>query len=155
MKSLLIASAFFLMSQVAFSKPLELVTCSDAGAGLETMLMGADHQRSFYNGNVGLITYFTQEPAAAPYGIAVVYTEPVEMEGFMLRKCLAIPYLSGVDLKIAKSTYNATTGLTVTVPVKKMDGFTGLDRDTTIRINIKTVNTGRIDEGHVVTAEEI
>ena len=156
MKGLLIAVAFFLLSQLAFAKPLELTNCADVGASLETMLFGAENQKSYYSGNVGLITYDTIEPAAAPYGIAIVHNEPVELpEGFIMRKCLAVSYLSQVYLSQAKSTYSATDGVTVTIPVLKMDGFTGLPRETTIKVNIKTINTGRIDEGHVVTAEEI
>lgn len=156
MKGLLIATALFLVSQLAFSKPVELVACNDVGASLESILFGSKYQKTYYNGNVGLVVYDTIEPAAASYGIAIVHNEPVETHaGFISRKCLAVSYLSGVDLSAARSTYDAKAGLTVIVPVRKMDGITGLDRDTKIKINIKTVNTGKIDEGHVVTAEEI
>lgn len=156
MKGILIATAFFLLSQIAFAKEINLSSCADVGASLESVLFGPENQKSYYNGNVGLIVYDTIEPAAASYGIAVVHNEPVETHaGFISRKCLAIPYLSGVDLKSAVSSYDAKTGLTVIIPIIMNDGITGLGRDTKVKINIKTINTGRIDEGHVVTAEEI
>lgn len=156
MKGLLIAMAFFLLSQVAFSKEINLSSCADAGATLESMLFGAENQKTYYNGNVGLVVYDTIEPVAASYGIAVIHNAPTASnEGFIIRKCLAVPYLSGVDLKSATSSYDAKNGLTIIVPIIMNDGITGMGRDTKIKINIKTVNTGRIDEGHVVTAEEI
>lgn len=156
MKQMLLAVALFSLSQFAFSKPLELTKCDVVGANIENMLFGKESQKSFYNGNVGLVVYDTIEPAAASYGIAIVHNEPAENpEGYITRKCLAIPYLSDVDLKNAKSTYNARTGVTVVIKARKMDGFTGDARDAKIVINIKSVNTGTISEGHVVTAEEL
>ena len=156
MKQMLLAVALFSLSQFAFSKPLELNKCDDVGANIENMLFGKESQRSFFNGNVGIVVYDTIEPAAASYGIAIVHNEPAENpEGFITRKCLAVPNLSAVDLKNAKSTYNSRTGVTIVVKARKMDGFTGDARDAKIVINIKSVNTGTISEGHVVTAEEL
>lgn len=156
MKQMLLAVALFSLSQFAFSKPLELTKCDDVGANIENMLFGKESQKSYYNGNVGLVVFDTIEPAAASYGIAIVHNEPAENpEGFITRKCLAVPFLSAVDLKNAKSTYNARTGVTVVIKARKMDGFTGDARIAKIVINIKSVNTGTISEGHVVTAEEL
>ena len=140
MKSLFLALSVLVMSQGAFASKLELASCADVGANLESLLLGSENQKSFYNGNVGLVVYDTIEPAAASYGIAIVHSEPVENpEGFITRKCLAVPYLSGVNLKGAKSSYNAKTGVTIVVPVRKMDGITGDYRDAKISINIRTV----------------
>lgn len=156
MKSLFVALSVLVLSQTAFAGKLELVSCADVGANIENMLLGNENQKSYYNGNVGLVVYDTIEPAAASYGIAIVHNEAVENpEGFISRKCLAVPYLSGVNLKGAKSSYNPKTGVTVVVPVRKMDGITGDYRDASVKIVIKTVKTGTIAEGHVVTAEEI
>lgn len=156
MKQMLLAVALFSLSQFAFSKPLELTNCNDVGANIENMLFGAATQKSFYNGNVGLVVYDTIEPAAASYGIAIIFNEPVENpEGLITRKCLAIPYLSAVDLKNSKTNYNGRTGITLVLKARKMDGFTGSPREAKIIITIKSVNTGTLSEGHVVAAEEL
>lgn len=156
MKSFLVVAALVAISQFAVAAPLETAKCEDVGANIENMLLGSENQKSYYNGNVGLIAYDTIEPAAASMGIAIVHNEPVETpEGFIVRKCVAVPWLSGVNLKGAKSKYDPKTGVTVIVPVRKMDGITGDYRNTKIKITIKSVNTGSISEGHEVKAEEI
>jgi hypothetical protein len=129
------------------------VPCAEVGANLESMLFGANHQRSFYNGNVGLVACDVQEPAAASYGVAIVFNEPVETEGYVARKCVAVPFLAGVDLKAAKASYDAKSGLAVVVPVKRPNDEEGLPVARTLVIRVKTVNAKTNSEGHVVEAE--
>ncbi len=152
MKSFLTAVAFCLIAQFAYSAPVTLEPCADVGATLENMLMGAQHQRSFYKGAVGLVAFDAEEPAAASYVLAVIFKEPIENEGYSARKCVAVNLLSGVDLKGATWDYNPASGLTVFVPVKRPDAE-GTSVFKTLVLKIKTINTGTSSEGHVVDAQ--
>lgn len=137
--SLLVATVSF--SAIAAQK-IELQKCAVVGASLESMMFGASNQKTFYSGNVGLVAFDTIEPAAASYGIAILSYEPIETE-IPVRRCLAIPYLSGVDLSKSTSIYNAKTGLLITVPVKKMTAE-GRQVKATVQISIKSVNAGTL-----------
>ncbi len=151
MKSFLTAVAFCLVAQFAFSAPVTLEPCAAIGATLENMLLGAHQQRSFYKGSVGLVAFDAQEPAAAPYGLAIIFNEPVEKEGYASRLCLGVNFLSGVDLKGTTSQYNPASGLTVSVPVKRPNDE-GTSVSKTLVLKIKTINAGTSSEGQVVEA---
>lgn len=153
MKQLLLALALFTLSQYAFSKPLELSSCSDVGVKIENILLGAENQMSFYNGKVGMVIYDMMEPVTASFGIVIIHDGP-EVDGLVTRKCMTIPYLSGVNFKDANTTSDAG-GLTIIVNVRMTDGFAGETRDAKIAINIKLQMNGRIREGYIVNAEEI
>ncbi len=153
MKSLLIV--LLALSTSAFAKGnVELTDCENAGANLTTMNFGAENQKSFYKGQVGVLSYWTEEPAASPTGIAIVYNEPLDTEaGYISRKCVAITYLASESLKTAKSSYDPKTGVTLTVNVGRFDGESVQKK--VISINIKTINTGKPNEGHVIKATEL
>ncbi len=152
MKSFLTAVAFCLVAQFAYSAPVTLEPCADIGATLENMLLGTHQQRAFYKESVGLVAFDAQEPAAASYGLAVIFNEPIENEGYATRKCLGLNFLSGVDLKGATSDYHPSTGLTVTIPVRRPNSE-GTSSFMTLVLKIKTINTGTSSEGQVVEAE--
>lgn len=143
------------MSAFAASE-IKLQKCNENGIGIESLIPGVGNQKSVYNGNVTLYAYDIIEPAAASQGIAIVYTVPEEFpEGFVVRECAAITYLSGVDLKNAKSTYDAKTGVTLKIPVRNYDNETGGTTPGMVELNIKSVNTGTISEGHVLKATKL
>ncbi len=146
MKSFLMASALFFVSQTAFSKPIEMIDCSEAGATLETMQFGLDHQKSYYAGSIGITTYFIGGPI--PAGIAIVYSKPVKVGEMFQRKCQAVPDIFVIDLPNARATRNEAE-LIVSVPVRKKDGITN------IQFNITAVSPEGMTEGYVVTATEI
>lgn len=101
------------------AKAANLRLCYDIGLGPENVVVsetGATHRR-FYKDEVMFLLIDTIEPAAAAYGVAVVYPDP---ENGMPVCQAAIGY-SGVDLMAAKSTYDPSEGLTVTIPTKAYD----------------------------------
>ncbi len=160
MKQLLLAFALFSLFSLsfhAFSKPLELSTCNGVGAKIDNILFGQENQMSFYEGSVGLVIYKTTDPTTAPLGIAIIHNEIQEnSEDTLSRKCLAIPFLSGVNFKKAKTTSDAATGIiTVIVDVRITDGFAGATRESKIAIYIERKLRGTFNTGHVVTAEEL
>lgn len=144
--------AFALIALSAQSAPVKLEVCKDQpGASLENVY----DTRSFYSGQVTLFAYDTVEPAAASKGLAITYNVPTNNEqGFGERGCVALTYLNSVEtLSKIKAAYNARTGLTLTIKGNRLSGD-GDFKNTVITLNIRTVNTGRADEGQVVTADE-
>lgn len=146
--------ALSLSFNVFAASKVELRDCADANVRLEDINFGADNQKSFYNGTVGVVSYYHGEPAAAPTGIAIVYNKPIATEsGYIDRGCVAIAYLTEVNMKGAKAAYDPKTGVTLNIPVVKV----GLDDNEkkTIQLSIKTINTGKPNEGQVISAKEL
>ncbi len=146
-----------LLAQTAFAgRKIQLSACSEIGADLTTILTGAESQRSLYKGAVGIFQFDTEEPAAAPAGLAIVYNSPEASEqGFIIRKCVGLHYLAGSDLKNAKSSYDAKSGVTLIINISKPNIEDGGTIPGKIKLNIKTVNTGKDNEGQVISAEEL
>lgn len=156
MKKLLFALAILSTVSAFAAGEIELGKCSENGIGIESLIPGAENQRSVYNGGVSLYAYDIGEPAAASQGIAITYYSPEELpEGHVSRNCAVITYLSGVDLKNAKSVYDAKTGVTMKIPVRNYNPETGGTTPGMIEVNIKMVNRGTLSEGHVISAKKI
>lgn len=121
------------------AKAADLTLCYDIGLGPENVAIsdtGATHLR-FYNDDVMFLLIDTIEPAAAAYGVAVIYPDPENG----LPVCQAAVGFSGVDLMAATSTYEPSKGLTVTMPTKKYDPDTGTSVPgdaLVIRVNLAT-----------------
>jgi hypothetical protein len=146
MKKLILMS--LLLSTTAFANKVELQPCEEVGATIENLLPGASNQRSFYNERVSLYRYDTIEPAAGSEGIAIAFQAPENAEGGIItRKCLAVTFINSVDLKNATSSYDAKTGVTIRVPIKNYDPETGGSTNGKVEINVRQVNTGKINEG--------
>jgi hypothetical protein len=150
--SLLILSSFLLSIAAASAAEVKLIDCAEAGASLETIIPGAENQRSFYNGRVTLFRYDIMEPAAGAQGIAIVYDAP-EASEYLVRKCMAVPYLYSVGLmKDVKASYNAKTGVTAIVPIMRDNFGEGRATSSQIELSIRQVNTGKMGEGFVIKA---
>lgn len=119
-----IAVVLALITMVAMpAKAADLALCYDIGLGPENVVVsdtGATH-RNFYEGQVMFLLIDTIEPAAAAYGVAVIYPDPENG----MPVCQAAVGYSGIDLMAATSTYDPSTGLTVTMPTKSYDHETG------------------------------
>jgi len=101
------------------ARAADLRLCYDIGLGPENVVVsetGATHRR-FYENQVMFLQIDTIEPAAAAYGVAVVYPDPENG----MPVCQAAVGYSGVDLMAAKSSYDASEGLTVSIPTKVYD----------------------------------
>ena len=94
-----------------------LRTCDDAGVDLTSLAVDErSGVRTFYQGSVTLLALNTEEPAAAPAGIAIVMpAEPVENEPLFLT-CWAITGYAGVNVEGAQARYDPAEGLTLTIP---------------------------------------
>jgi hypothetical protein len=94
--------------------------CHDAGIGIATLVTPvAKNVRTFYNNLVQIYNVDTIEPAAASAGIAVVLPDVDSPLGGL--KCLAITNFAKVDVMQAGATYDATKGLSVSIPTKVHD----------------------------------
>lgn len=105
------------------AKAADLRLCYDIGLGPENVVVsetGVTHRR-FYRDEVMFLLIDTIEPAAAAYGVAVIYPDPENG----MPVCQAAVGYSGIDLMAAKSTYDPSQGLTVIVPTKSYDADTG------------------------------
>ena len=121
---------FRLLLALAFAWPAAanaqtggLMDCDDAGADL--ISLAADEHghgiRSFYQGQVTLFELNTEEPAAAPAGIAVVMPHaPVENEP-LYTACWAMVGYGRVDIAAARSSYDSSSGLTLIIPTMAYD----------------------------------
>ena len=99
-----------------------LRTCDDAGVDLTSLAVDErSGVRTFYQGMVTLLALDTEEPAAAPAGIAIVMpAEPVENEPPFMA-CWALTGFAGVNVEGAQSRYDPAEGLTLTIPTSTYD----------------------------------
>ena len=106
-----------------------LVDCDRLELDLRSTAVGADlgGVRSFYQGNVTLFLIDRVEPACCALGVALVMPEQVE-EGPGDVQCWAVTGYAGVDVRGAAARYDATEGLTLTIPVQDYEPETGATR---------------------------
>ncbi|MBX7249442.1 MAG: hypothetical protein K1X35_10420 [Caulobacteraceae bacterium] len=82
------------------------------------------HTRTFYNGQVRVVMVDTDgEPACCSSWLVVIYPDREDELGG--RACAMLGSgeglgFAGVDVKAIRSTYSAATGLTLTVPVRRL-----------------------------------
>jgi hypothetical protein len=100
-----------------------LQRCEELGVGLTSLSVGErSGVRTFYQGMVTLLALDTEEPAAAPAGIAVIMPDvPVENEP-PATACWATIGYGGVDVDGARASYDPASGLTLTVATTVYDG---------------------------------
>ena len=100
-----------------------LRSCDEAGADL--ISLDADEHgrgiRTFYDGRVTLYAFNTEEPAAAPAGIAVVTPDPPLDNEPTSSSCWAISGYSSVDVDRARARYDPASGLKLTIPTRIYD----------------------------------
>jgi len=79
--------------------------------------------RSFYNGQVQVMLVDLIEPAAMAAGLVVLLPDPESHLGE--RICKLVTQFNGLDVDQTTSTYDAKTGLHLSVPVTDYDGEYG------------------------------
>jgi len=99
--------------------------------------------RTFYNGQVRLVVTDTDgEPVCCSTWLVVIFPNADDELGG--RTCRMVGSASGlgwtgVDMKGVKSTYAAATGLTITVPVRRMiDGDRIVNETVKLRLDLRT-----------------
>jgi hypothetical protein len=125
-----------------------LASCEDAGVGLTSLAVG-EHEgvRTFYQGQVVLLALNTEEPAAAPAGIAVLMPDPPVGNEPPSTGCWAIIGYGRVDVDRARARYDPASGLTLTIPTMVYDA--DHDRDVAappIRLRINATRGTIVDQ---------
>ncbi len=121
-KSLLVLAS--LMSLSAFASDFEIRDCKDAGIGIDTLVApAAKNSRSYYNGAVQVYNVDVEEPASRSAGLAIVMPYP-DGQG-PGASCTAVTFFSGISVMNAKSSYNKSKGLLLSIPYGIYDGETG------------------------------
>ena len=99
--------------------------------------------RTFANGKIRIVLLDTAEPACCSYHLAIMAPDPQNELG--LRQCLTLSDggeftgFQNVDLDGIKSSYNASKGLLLSVPVKRyIDGTKFKKATIGVRINQAT-----------------
>lgn len=101
-----------------------LKPCDEANIGLRDLAISEKSGvRTFYEGNVLMVSIDQVEPAAAARGVAILAMVPGDEPG--ARRCLAATGFAFLDLARARSRYDPREGLSVIIPASDPDDVSG------------------------------
>lgn len=121
-----------------------LEECNDYASSGLIVEPWEQNSRTFYNGQVRVAVVDTGgEPVCCSSYLVVIYPDVEDELGG--RSCMMLSQReragwAGLDVKAIRSSYNAATGLTLTVPVKVMreDGNGVRPASVTLRLDLRT-----------------
>lgn len=136
------AALTLLAAQPAAAAPT-VVECTNYAMATYVMEPWERNTRTFYNGQVRLALIDTDgEPACCSTWLVVIFPDVSDELGGRTCRMLGTGQTmgyAGVNLAGVKSTYSASTGLTLTVPVRRMvDGDAIVNETVKLRLNLRT-----------------
>lgn len=127
----------------AAAGPAMVQDCTDYAMTTYVMEPWEESTRTFYNGQVRLVLVDTDgEPACCSTWLVAIFPNVEDELGG--RTCRMVGSgegmgFTGVDMKGVKSAYDAATGLTLTVPVRRMiDGDAIVNETVKLRLDLRT-----------------
>jgi hypothetical protein len=136
MKNMMIAILAMLPMVAMASSGIDIQDCAKMGVGIDTLVSPASkNSRAFYNGAVQVYNVDVEEPAARSAGLAIVMPFPAgDGPG---ASCTAVGLFSGIDVTKAKSSYDETRGLLLTIPYGIYDPETGRTSPSSTPVKIR------------------
>ncbi len=126
---------------------IDVQDCTKAGIGIATLMTpAAKHSRYFYNGAVQVYNVNVDEPVGRSAAIAIVMPF-LESDG-PGASCTAVTFFSGIDVMKAKSSYDRSKGLLLTIPFRIYDPQTGVPKPspTPLKIRIDRIKNSVVIE---------
>lgn len=140
MRKLLLALGAATVLAPMTSGAVEVKPCDELGIGIAQLATPiAKYSRTFANGQITVYNVFTEEPAAADAGIAIVMPSTEEEGGYT--KCVAVwgGLRNVTSMKNIAASYNAKKGLLLSIPAEyNIDGRETKKSLLNVRINQQT-----------------
>jgi hypothetical protein len=97
--------------------------------GLDSIGNLIGNVRFFAEGSIRIAHISTEEPAAAPDHVLIfVATDPMGLECFAVSETAEGHGFGSIDFDGLHASYDATKGLTLTIPVKRYNNSTGASK---------------------------